>query len=173
MTGKLAGKVAVITGGASGIGLASVRKFAAEGARICVADIDADAGHAAAAEVDGLFVRTDVSDAREVEALFDRSSDYFGGIDVLFNNAGISPQKDTSVLDTELDVWNEVLRINQTSVFLCCKYGIPHLIRRGSGCIINTASFVALMGSATSQIAYTASTTTACTFATGPFRQSG
>lgn len=157
MTGRLHGKVAVITGGGSGIGLASARRFAAEGARICVADIDERSGQAAAEEVEGLFVRADVGVNDDVERLYAAAAEHFGGIDVLFNNAGISPPDDGSVLETSLEVWERVLRINQTSVFLCCKHGIPYLQRRGGGSVINTASFVAVMGAATSQIAYTAS----------------
>ncbi len=156
MSGRLQDKVAVITGGGSGIGLASVRRFAAEGARVCVVDVDADSGLAAAAEVDGLFVRADVSDSEALRTLYAHAAEHFGGIDILFNNAGISPTDDGSVLDTELAVWERVLRVNLTSVFLCCQHGIPYLQRRGGGSVINTASFVALMGAATSQIAYTA-----------------
>lgn len=156
MSGRLQDKVAVITGGGSGIGLASVRRFAAEGARVCVVDVDADSGLAAAAEVDGLFVRADVSDSETLRTLYAHAAEHFGGIDILFNNAGISPTEDGSVLDTELAVWERVLRVNLTSVFLCCQHGIPYLQRRGGGSVINTASFVALMGAATSQIAYTA-----------------
>ncbi len=157
MAGRLDGKVAVITGGASGIGLASVRRFAAEGARVCVADLDEEAGEVAANEVGGLYVHADVSDADDVERLYARTAEHFGGIDVLFNNAGISPPDDSSILDTGLAAWERVMRINATSVFLCCKAGIPHLQQRGGGVVINTASFVATMGAATSQIAYTAS----------------
>ncbi len=157
MTGRLHERVAVITGGGSGIGLASARRFAAEGARVCVADIDERSGQAAADEVGGFFVRADISANDDVEHLYAAAAEHFGGIDILFNNAGISPPEDGSVLDTSLEVWERVLRINQTSVFLCCKHGIPYLQRRGGGSVINTASFVAVMGAATSQIAYTAS----------------
>lgn len=157
MTRRLEGKVAVITGGGSGIGLASVRRFAAEGARVCVADLDAKHGQAAADEVGGLFVQADVSVGGDVERLYATAAEHFGGIDILFNNAGISPPDDGSILDTGLSAWERVIRVNQTSVFLCCKYGIPYLRRRGGGSVINTASFVAVMGAATSQIAYTAS----------------
>lgn len=157
MAGRLDGKVAVITGGASGIGLASVRRFAADGARVCVADLNDEAGEAAAQEVDGLYVRADVSDAGDVERLYARTAEHFGGIDVLFNNAGISPPEDSLIQETGLAAWERVMRINATSVFLCCKAGIPYLQQRGGGVVINTASFVATMGAATSQIAYTAS----------------
>lgn len=154
---RLKDKVAVITGGGSGIGLACVRRFAAEGAQVCVADIDAARGQAATDEVGGLFVATDVGDGAQVLALYEQAAAHFGGIDILLNNAGISPPDDGSVLDTEEQTWERVLHVNLTSVFLCCKYGIPHLQRRGGGSVINTASFVAVMGAATSQIAYTAS----------------
>lgn len=157
MTRRLEGKVAVITGGGSGIGLAAVRRFAAEGARVCVADLDARSGQAAADEVGGLFVKVDVSVEDDVKRLYATAAEHFGGIDILFNNAGISPPDDGSILETGLDTWERVIRVNQTSVFLCCKYGIPYLQRRGGGAVINTASFVAMMGAATSQIAYTAS----------------
>jgi len=157
MTGRLDGKVAVVTGGASGIGLASVRRFAADGAEVCVADLNDDAGRAAADEVGGLYVRADVSAADDVETLYARTAEHFGGIDILFNNAGISPPEDGLIQDTGLDAWERVMRINATSVFLCCKAGIPYLQKRGGGVVINTASFVAVMGAATSQIAYTAS----------------
>ncbi|MEX0730963.1 MAG: 3-oxoacyl-ACP reductase [Aquisalimonadaceae bacterium] len=157
MKGRLENRIAVITGGGSGIGLASVRRFAAEGAGICVAELDAKAGQAAADEVGGLFVRTDVSNSDDVEQLYASAAKHFGGIDILFNNAGISPSDDNSILDTGIEAWDRVLRINLTSVFHCCKYGIPYLQQRGGGSIINTASFVAVMGAATSQIAYTAS----------------
>ncbi|HEY8369654.1 MAG TPA: 3-oxoacyl-ACP reductase [Thermodesulfobacteriota bacterium] len=157
MTRRLDGKVAVITGGGSGIGLASVRRFAAEGAKVCVVDLDARSGQAAADEVGGLFVRADVSVERDVEGMYATAAERFGGIDILFNNAGISPPDDGSILETGLDAWERVIRVNQTSVFLCCKHGIPYLRRRGGGVVINTASFVGVMGAATSQIAYTAS----------------
>ena len=157
MTHRFEGRTAVITGGASGIGLATVRRLAAEGARVVVADIDAVAGQAAADEVDGLFVRTDVTAVEEVDALFDRAVQTYGGVDVAFNNAGISPPEDDSILVTGMDAWWRVQEVNLTSVYLCCKAVIPHMQRAGRGSIINTASFVATMGSATSQIAYTAS----------------
>jgi NAD(P)-dependent dehydrogenase (short-subunit alcohol dehydrogenase family) len=148
VAGRLEGKVAVLTGAASGIGRASARKFAAEGAHVVVADLDKDGGTALAEEIDGLFVRADVTDAAVVR---------FGGLDVCFNNAGISPPDDDSILETGLDAWRRVQEVNLTSVYLCCKYGIPHLLERGGGAVINTASFVAVMGAATSQISYTAS----------------
>jgi NAD(P)-dependent dehydrogenase (short-subunit alcohol dehydrogenase family) len=157
VAGRLDGKVAVITGAASGIGRASARRFAAEGAHVVVADLADDDGKALADELDGLFVHADVTSADEVQAMYAAAVDRFGGIDVLFNNAGISPPDDDSILETELDAWRRVQEVNLTSVYLCCKYGIPHLLERGGGSVVNTASFVAVMGAATSQISYTAS----------------
>jgi NAD(P)-dependent dehydrogenase (short-subunit alcohol dehydrogenase family) len=155
--GRLDGRVAVVTGAASGIGLATVRRFAAEGARVVCVDVDATAGKAAADEVGGEFVACDVADDDQVRALFDGVVDRNGRVDIAFNNAGISPPDDDSILVTGLDAWERVLRVNTTSVFLCCKHVLPHMRRQRRGSIINTASFVALMGAATSQIAYTAS----------------
>jgi NAD(P)-dependent dehydrogenase (short-subunit alcohol dehydrogenase family) len=154
---RLAGKVAVVTGAGSGIGLATVRRLAEDGARVVCADVDVASGQAAADEVDGLFVPVDVTDEAEVAALFDAAVAAYGGIDVSFHNAGISPTDDDSILDTPLDVWRRVQEVNLTSVYLCCRHVIPHLLERGGGSIINTASFVAIMGAATSQISYTAS----------------
>jgi NAD(P)-dependent dehydrogenase (short-subunit alcohol dehydrogenase family) len=157
VAGRLDGKVAVITGAASGIGRASARRFAAEGAHVLVADLDKNGGSALADEIGGLFVRADVTDADDVQAMYAAAVERFGGLDVLFNNAGISPPDDDSILETELDAWRRVQEVNLTSVYLCCKYGIPHLLERGGGAVVNTASFVAVMGAATSQISYTAS----------------
>jgi len=162
MVERYAGRVAVITGGASGIGLATVRRLASEGATVIVADVDAQAGKSAADEVGGLFVRTDVTDQEQVEALFQTAVDNYGSLDVAFNNAGISPPDDDSILATGLDAWRRVQEVNLTSVYLCCKAAIPHMLRQyeesgRKGSIINTASFVALLGAATSQISYTAS----------------
>ncbi|MGV9976253.1 3-oxoacyl-ACP reductase [Micromonospora wenchangensis] len=157
MQGRLQDRVAVVTGAGSGIGLATVRRFAAEGARVVCVDIDDEAGGRAAEEVGGEYVHTDVADEAAVRDLFDGVAQRHGRVDVAFNNAGISPPDDDSILDTGLDAWERVLRVNTTSVYLCCKYAIPHMRRQGKGSIINTASFVALMGAATSQIAYTAS----------------
>ncbi len=154
---RLEGKVAVITGAASGIGRASARRFAAEGARVVVADLAVREGEALADEIGGSFCHVDVGDEGSVECLFLSAVATFGGIDVLFNNAGISPPEDDSILTTSLDAWRRVQEVNLTSVYLCCRYGIPHLQARGGGSIINTASFVAVLGSATSQISYTAS----------------
>jgi NAD(P)-dependent dehydrogenase (short-subunit alcohol dehydrogenase family) len=154
---RLDGRVAVVTGGAGGIGLASARRLATEGARVVIGDVDAGAGQAAAEEVGGLFVRVDVTDAAAVEFMFATAHDAYGSVDIAFNNAGISPPDDDSILTTGLDAWHRVQEVNLTSVFLCCKHALPYMQRQGRGSIINTASFVAVMGAATSQIAYTAS----------------
>ncbi|GAA1990766.1 3-oxoacyl-ACP reductase [Amycolatopsis minnesotensis] len=150
-------RVAVITGGASGIGLATARRLAEEGAKIVIADVDDTAGKAAADEVGGAYEHTDVTNETEVEALFQRTVDAFGSVDVAFNNAGISPADDGSILETGIDAWQRVQQVNLTSVYLCCKYALPHMRRQGKGSIVNTASFVAVMGAATSQISYSAS----------------
>ena len=157
MPGRLEGKVAVITGAAGGIGRETARRFAEEGAKVCVADLADGPGEQAAAEIDGLYVHADVTDADDVRRMYREAADTFGGVDVLFNNAGISPPDDDSILETEADAWDRVQNVNLRSVYLCCKYGIPHLLERGGGSVINTASFVAVMGAATSQISYTAS----------------
>jgi NAD(P)-dependent dehydrogenase (short-subunit alcohol dehydrogenase family) len=157
VAGRLDGRVAVVTGGGSGIGLASARRMAAEGAKIVIADIDPDSGESAAKEVDGHFVRTDVTDEDDVRALFDAAEDTYGTVDIAFNNAGISPPEDDSILATDLAAWHRVQQVNLTSVFLCSKYAIEHMRAGGRGSVINTASFVAVLGSATSQISYTAS----------------
>ncbi|MEK2490529.1 3-oxoacyl-ACP reductase [Kitasatospora purpeofusca] len=154
---RLVGRTAVITGAGSGIGLASAHRLAAEGARVVCADIDETAGRAAAEAVGGLFVHTDVTDPAMVEALFDEAYETFGSVDVAFNNAGISPPEDDSILTTGLDAWRRVQEVNLTSVYLCCRAVLPYMRRHGRGSIINTASFVARMGAATSQISYTAS----------------
>jgi len=154
---RLENKVAVITGAASGIGKASAVRFAAEGARVVVADVDDEAGRALALEIDGTFVHADVASEESVRDLYHATAATHGGIDVLFNNAGISPPEDDSILTTDLAAWQRVQDVNLTSVYLCCRFGIPHLQARGGGSIINTASFVAVLGSATSQVSYTAS----------------
>jgi NAD(P)-dependent dehydrogenase (short-subunit alcohol dehydrogenase family) len=154
---RLEGRVAVVTGGASGIGLAAVRRLAAEGAKVVVADIDPAAGKATADEVGGLFVQVDVTDDAQVENLFKQAFETFGSVDIAFNNAGISPPEDGSILETGLEAWRKVQEVNLTSVYLCCKHVIPYMQRQGKGSIINTASFVAVMGAATSQISYSAS----------------
>ena len=153
----LTGKVAVVTGAASGIGAATARRLAEEGAHVVVADLADDAGRAVASEVDGLWVRVDVTSSEQVQTLYATAAAEFGHVDVLVNNAGISPPDDDSILETELDAWRRVQEVNLTSVYLCCKHGIPHLLAAGGGSVVNTASFVALMGAATSQISYTAS----------------
>jgi NAD(P)-dependent dehydrogenase (short-subunit alcohol dehydrogenase family) len=155
--GRLSGKVAVITGAGGGIGLATARRFVAEGAKVVCADVNADAGSSAAAEIGGVFVEIDVTSEQQVQAMFQTAVDTYGSLDIAFNNAGISPPEDDSILTTGLDAWQRVQEVNLTSVFLCCKYAIQHMQAGGGGSIINTASFVAMMGSATSQISYTAS----------------
>jgi NAD(P)-dependent dehydrogenase (short-subunit alcohol dehydrogenase family) len=157
VAGRLEGKVAVITGAASGIGRAAARRFATEGAHVVVADLNDDDGKALAEDIAGLYVHADVTRPDDVAAMYAAAVDRFGGLDVLFNNAGISPPDDDSILETELDAWRRVQEVNLTSVYLCCKHGIPVLLEHGGGSVINTASFVAVMGAATSQISYTAS----------------
>jgi NAD(P)-dependent dehydrogenase (short-subunit alcohol dehydrogenase family) len=146
-----------VTGAVGGIGLATARRFAEEGAQVVCADLDEAAGRAAAEEVGGTFVAVDVASEAAVEAMFAAAVDAYGGLDVSFHNAGISPPEDASIVDTDLATWRRVQDVNLTSVYLCCRYAIPHLRARGGGAIVNTASFVAVMGSATSQISYTAS----------------
>ncbi len=148
--------MAVVTGAAGGIGRASVRRFAAEGARVVAVDV-AERVEEVAGEVGGLAVVADVTDGRDVAAMYARAVEAFGGIDICFNNAGIAPPEDDSILVTDEAAWARVQAANLTSVYLCCRHGIPHLLERGGGSVINTASFVAVLGSATSQISYTAS----------------
>ncbi|WP_441248453.1 3-oxoacyl-ACP reductase [Kitasatospora sp. McL0602] len=157
MTNRLEGRVAVITGAGSGIGLATARRFAAEGAKVVCVDLDEASGKAAALEVGGLFIQADVTDEDAVRAMYETAVAEYGSLDITFNNAGISPPDDDSILTTGLDAWKRVQEVNLTSVYLCCKYAIPHMQRQGKGSIINTASFVAVMGAATSQISYSAS----------------
>jgi NAD(P)-dependent dehydrogenase (short-subunit alcohol dehydrogenase family) len=154
---RLQNRVAVITGAASGIGLAAARRLAAEGAHVVVADVDEQAGKEAADAVDGMFVKTDVTSDDDVRHLYEAAHDRYGRIDIAFNNAGISPPDDDSILSTGLDAWRRVQEVNLTSVYLCCQHVIPYMQRQGRGSVINTASFVAVMGAATSQISYTAS----------------
>jgi len=154
---RLQDRVVVITGAASGLGLASARRMAEEGARIVAVDIDESGAETAAKETGGEVVVADVADERQVRELFDGVAERYGRIDVAFNNAGISPPEDDSILTTGLDAWRRVQDVNLTSVYLCCKYVLPHMQRQGKGSIINTASFVAIVGAATSQISYTAS----------------
>ncbi|WP_323096864.1 3-oxoacyl-ACP reductase [Intrasporangium sp. YIM S08009] len=157
MAGRLDGKVAVITGGCSGIGLATVRRFAEEGAKVVIGDLDEVNGPRVAQEVGGTFVRTDVVSKEDVDTLFRTAKDTYGSVDIAFNNAGISPPEDDSILDTDLDAWRRVQEVNLTSVYLCCKAALPYMLEQKKGSIINTASFVAVMGAATSQISYSAS----------------
>jgi NAD(P)-dependent dehydrogenase (short-subunit alcohol dehydrogenase family) len=156
--GRLEGKVAIITGAASGIGREAALLFSAEGASVCVADVSEEAGEATAGEArEAFFQKVDVTDEASVQAMVAATVERYGGLDILYNNAGIMPADDASILDTGLDAWNRVIAVNATGVFLCCKHGIPRLLEGGGGSVINVASFVALMGAATSQIAYTAS----------------
>jgi NAD(P)-dependent dehydrogenase (short-subunit alcohol dehydrogenase family) len=154
---RLQDRVAVITGAGSGIGLATARRFATEGAKVVCVDISADAGKAVADEVGGEFVACDGPTRSRSRRSSTASAERHGRVDIAFNNAGISPPDDDSILVTGIEAWERVLKVNTTSVFFCCKYAIPHMQRQGKGSIINTASFVALLGAATSQIAYTAS----------------
>jgi NAD(P)-dependent dehydrogenase (short-subunit alcohol dehydrogenase family) len=147
---RLRGKVCVITGVAGGIGSATAEVFTREGARVVGVDLlEHDLGE--------LSLQADLTDEASVADLYAKVAAELGGIDVLFNNAGISPTDDASVLDTTLEAWERVQAANLRSVFLCCKHGLPHLLERGGGSVINTASFVAVLGAATSQISYTAS----------------
>ena len=147
---RLQDKVAVITGAAGGIGLATAQLFEAEGAHVVGVDLKEHS-------VGELSLQVDLTDEQAVKDLYQQARDKFGKVDVLFNNAGISPTDDDSILVTEYDAWQRVQDANLKSVFFCCKYGIPHLLETGGGSVINTASFVAIMGAATSQISYTAS----------------
>ncbi|MFN8088414.1 MAG: 3-oxoacyl-ACP reductase [Mycobacterium sp.] len=157
LTQRLAGRVAVITGGASGIGLASARRMRAEGASIVIGDIDPKTGADVAGELGGTFVQVDVSDEAAVDTLFDTAAATYGSVDIAFNNAGISPPEDDLIETTELPAWQRVQDINLKSVYLCCRAALRYMVPAQRGSIINTASFVAVMGSATSQISYTAS----------------
>lgn len=151
MPGRLENKVCVITGAASGIGAETARRFSEEGAIVVGVDLSPDS-------VADLAIEADVTDEEQVIGMYARAAERFGHIDVLFNNAGINPPEDASILDTSLDVFQHVQKVNLQSVFLCCKHGIPHLLRNeGGGSVINTASFVAVMGAAVSQISYTSS----------------
>jgi NAD(P)-dependent dehydrogenase (short-subunit alcohol dehydrogenase family) len=155
---RLDGKVCVITGAAGGMGREAALLFCSEGAKVCAADVDGEAAERTAADADEAFaIQVDVADEAGVKAMYAETAKRYGGIDILYNNAGISPADDGSILDTELDAWERVQAVNTRGVYLCCKHGIPHLLERGGGSVINVASFVALVGAATSQISYTAS----------------
>jgi NAD(P)-dependent dehydrogenase (short-subunit alcohol dehydrogenase family) len=157
--GRLDGKVCVITGAGGGMGRDAAVLFAEEGARVCAADVDGDQAEETVALCRGeaLAVHVDVASEEDVRAMYAAATDRFGGVDVLYNNAGISPGDDASVLETSVGAWQRVQDVNAKGVFLCCKHGIPHLLERGGGSVINVASFVAILGAATSQISYTAS----------------
>jgi NAD(P)-dependent dehydrogenase (short-subunit alcohol dehydrogenase family) len=157
--GRLDGKVCVITGAGGGMGRDAAILFTQEGAKVCAADVDADAAAETVAQIDGdaFAQQVDVAEEGSVAAMLRATADRFGGIDVLYNNAGISPNDDASVIDTSVEAWDRVQAVNTKGVFLCCKHGIPYLLERGGGSVINVASFVAIVGAATSQISYTAS----------------
>jgi len=156
--GRLDGKVAVITGAGGGMGREAALLFCEEGARVCVGDVNREAAAATAADAGNAFAcEVDVADSASVESMMAATADRYGGIDVLYNNAGISPDDDAGILETEPDAWDRVQAVNTKGVYLCCRHGIPHLLERGGGSVINVASFVALLGAATSQISYTAS----------------
>ncbi len=161
MAGRIQDRVAVVTGGCSGIGLATVQRFVAEGAKVVIGDIDDARGAELVEELGGAevatYVHVDVTAKDEVDALFATAQATYGSVDIAFNNAGISPPEDDSILDTDLDAWRRVQEVNLTSVYLCCKAALPYMLEQGKGSIINTASFVAVMGAATSQISYSAS----------------
>ena len=160
MAGRLDGKVCVITGAGGGMGREAAIVFTGEGAKVCVADVSsttADETVGLCAEGSAFAFALDVADESAVEAMMVATAERFGGIDVLYNNAGISPDDDASILDTSVEAWQRVQDVNTKGVFLCCKHGIPYLLERGGGSVINVASFVAILGAATSQISYTAS----------------
>ncbi len=156
--GRLDGKVCVITGAGGGMGRDAALLFSEEGAQVCVADVNEDAANETAnAARDAFAIRCNVADEADVKRMLDATKERYGGIDVLYNNAGISPNDDGSILETTTEAWDRVQDVNTKGVFLCCKHGIPHLLERGGGSVINVASFVAIVGAATSQISYTAS----------------
>ena len=157
--GRLDGKVCVITGAGGGMGREAAIVFTAEGAKVCVADLDEELAEETVSlcSGDAFALRVNVADEDDVKHLYAATADRFGGVDVLYNNAGISPADDASVLDTSVQAWQRVQDVNTKGVFLCCKHGIPYLLERGGGSVINVASFVAILGAATSQISYTAS----------------
>jgi NAD(P)-dependent dehydrogenase (short-subunit alcohol dehydrogenase family) len=157
--GRLDGKVCVITGAGGGMGREAAIVFTSEGAKVCVADLDRTLAEETVSLCEGeaFAFAVDVADEDGVAAMCAATRERFGGIEVLYNNAGISPGDDASVLDTSVEAWQRVQDVNTKGVFLCCKHGIPHLLERGGGSVINVASFVAILGAATSQISYTAS----------------
>ncbi|MGI8886363.1 MAG: glucose 1-dehydrogenase [Gaiellaceae bacterium] len=159
MAGRLDGKVCVITGAGGGMGREAAIVFTSEGAKVCAADVDEMLAEETVSlcSGDAFALRANVADENEVELMYETAAERFGGVDVLYNNAGISPGDDGSVLDTSVEAWQRVQDVNTKGVFLCCKHGIPHLLERGGGSVINVASFVAILGAATSQISYTAS----------------
>jgi len=154
---RLQDRVAVITGGASGIGYATAQRFAEEGAKVVIVDLNEEIGNKVAKELGGIFVKANVTSEEDVARMYKVAFDEYGRIDITFNNAGISPPEDDSILTTGIDAWRLVQEVNLTSVYLCCKAVLPYMLKAGKGSIINTASFVATMASATSQISYTAS----------------
>lgn len=157
--GRLEGKVCVITGAGGGMGREAAIVFTGEGAKVCAADLDEELAEETVSECpgDAFALRVNVADEEDVKHLYASTAERYGGVDVLYNNAGISPPDDASVLDTSVEAWQRVQDVNAKGVFLCCKHGIPHLLERGGGSVINVASFVAILGAATSQISYTAS----------------
>lgn len=157
LTSRLADRVAVITGAVGGIGLASARRLAAEGATVILVDIcPLEEGRAHAAALGGTFLQVDVTDEQQVQQMFNDVVSQYGSVDISFHNAGISPPEDASILDTDVEAWRKVQEVNLTSIYYCCKAVLPHMLAQGRGSVINTASFVALMGAATSQISYSA-----------------
>ena len=154
---RLQDRVAVITGGASGIGYATAQRFAEEGAKVVIVDLNEEIGNKVAKELGGIFIKANVTSEEDVARMYKVAFDEYGRIDIAFNNAGISPPEDDSILTTGIDAWRLVQEVNLTSVYLCCKAVLPYMLKAGKGSIINTASFVATMASATSQISYTAS----------------
>jgi NAD(P)-dependent dehydrogenase (short-subunit alcohol dehydrogenase family) len=159
MAGRLEGKVCVITGAGGGMGREAAIVFSGEGAKVCAADVDEELVKETVSlcSGDAFALRVDVADEEDVKQLYASTAERFGGVDVLYNNAGISPPDDASVLDTSVEAWQRVQDVNTKGIFLCCKHGIPYLLERGGGSVINVASFVAILGAATSQISYTAS----------------
>ena len=160
MAGRLEGKVCVITGAGGGMGREAAIVFTGEGAKVCAADVDlglAEETVSLCAEGAAFAIRCNVAVEDDVKAMYAATAERCGGIDVLYNNAGISPADDDSILVTEADAWDRVQHVNTKGVYLCCKHGIPYLLERGGGSVINVASFVAILGAATSQISYSAS----------------